>query len=144
MTADNLVLLDTHAWLWHASGDTSLGPKARTAIDRAAASSRVCVSVASCWEVGQLVAKKKISLKLPTRSWMHRSIASMGLRVIELRRRQVMDAVDMIGKIASHDPFDSFIFATAARCGARLVSADGHLKDHAEATGTVVVLDARR
>lgn len=144
MATPSPLLLDTHAWLWYSLGERSLGSNARKAIDAAQANAKLYVSVASCWEIGQLVAKKRLSLSLPIRSWMHRSIQSMELKVIDLRRRQVMDAVDMIGQIESKDPFNSFILAAAAHARADLVSADGHMKNYAKSSGYLGIVDARK
>lgn len=137
------LVLDTHAWLWHSLGSPKLGPIARTQIDAAVNQHEVWISVASCWEVGQLVAAGKFVLTQTVRSWMHQSICKMRLGVIELRRRQVMDAIDRIGILTTKDPFDSFIVSAAIRRGATLVTADGKITAYAVSTGNVAVMNAR-
>lgn len=136
------LLLDTHAWVWHSAGSSDLGPKARAQIDQAVRNKTVCISVASCWEVGRLVASNKLTFAMSVRSWMHKSIRQMRLGIVELRRRQVMDAIDRIGELQTRDPFDSFIISAAAHRSATLVTADEFILDYAAATSAVKVLDA--
>jgi PIN domain nuclease of toxin-antitoxin system len=136
------LLLDTHAWVWHSAGSSDLGTKARAQIDQAIRRKEVCISVASCWEVGRLVASNKLTFATSVRSWMHKSIRQMSLGIVELRRRQVMDAIDRIGELETRDPFDSFIISAAAHRGATLVTADGCILDYVAATGALTALNA--
>jgi len=46
----NLVLLDTHVWVWLLNGDRKLNPKALKAIEQSLADEAVLLSAISPWE----------------------------------------------------------------------------------------------
>lgn len=70
---DQLILLDTHAWIWLMNDDEPLrSSTALTPIEAAAQRAQVRVSAISVWEVGMLEAKGRISLRPPVNEWVRK------------------------------------------------------------------------
>jgi PIN domain nuclease of toxin-antitoxin system len=116
-----LILLDSQALVWLASGDKRLGRRSRAAADRALADGKLAASAVSFWEVALLVAKRRLRLGLPPLSWREQLLRS-GLLEIEVDG-EIAIAAAQIGDFHG-DPADRFIVATASRAGATLITAD--------------------
>jgi PIN domain nuclease of toxin-antitoxin system len=127
-----VVVLDTHAWIWFTDAPDRLSPPARRAIDDAGA---VGVSAVSIYELAQLVARRRISLTLPVRTWAERALAAEMVHPLPVTPPVAMAAA-LLGRDYPPDPFDRMILATARGRGAALVTADGALRA-ADPAGTV-------
>jgi PIN domain nuclease of toxin-antitoxin system len=116
-----LILLDSHALVWLASGDRRLGRRARAASDRALAEGRLAVSAVSFWEIALLVAQRRLQLGRPPRAWREALLQS-GLheRAVE---GEIAIAAAQLGDFHD-DPADRFIVATASLMGATLLTTD--------------------
>ncbi|HEX5316581.1 MAG TPA: type II toxin-antitoxin system VapC family toxin, partial [Candidatus Kapabacteria bacterium] len=64
---EELILLDTHIWLWSVYNSPRLNSQFIEIIE--ANSDRVCVSVTSCWEIAMLSAKRRLDLEMPASEW---------------------------------------------------------------------------
>lgn len=127
-----LIVLDTHVWLWWVAAPEKLSRNARQEIDRATS---IGLSSISCWEVGMLAARNRITLDREPRVWI-----ATGL----LRERVV--ALDITPDIATEaalldppfpsDPVDRLLYATARHHRARLVTRDRRLRK-ADPEGTL-------
>ena len=69
-----VILLDTHAWVWHVAEPEKLSERAAAAIEE---SDRIAVSAISCWEVATLVSKGRLAFDRPTRDWLLQALASV-------------------------------------------------------------------
>src|SRR4029450_544335 len=79
-----LIVIDSHALVWLASGDKRLGRRARAASDRALGDGKLAVSAVSFWEIALLVAKHRLELGRPPRAWRDELLQS-GLLEIAAR-----------------------------------------------------------
>jgi len=71
MTTPNLLLLDTHVWLWFALGNADrLGVGTRQKIEDAAYQGKLAVSAITPWEIGMLEVKGRITLGAPCEKWV--------------------------------------------------------------------------
>lgn len=122
------LLLDTHVVLWELSGERTVGPRARAAIQDA---SELLFSVVSYAEIGVKVSVGK--LKVP-RTLTH-EIAKSGLRTLPLTAADGLAVADL--PLHHRDPFDRLLLAQAVREGLTLVSADARLRAY-----DVPVIDA--
>ena len=66
-----MLLLDTHAWIWSAEGDTrKIGQRARRLIERAAAHDQIRVSPATIFEVTALSVAGRLRLAGSVEQWI--------------------------------------------------------------------------
>lgn len=124
------ILLDTHAVIWTTSpGELSAEAEAEldaTWRERAA----VYVSPISAWEVGLLVARRRVALPMTPASWFETLIAS-GLRWASLSPQILIDSSFLPGEIHG-DPADRILVATARAFGYRLMTRDRALLGYAD------------
>ncbi len=134
--AVNLVLLDTHAWVWLLNGDARISPKARAAVTRSLAEQAVLLSAISPWEVAMLVNKGRLSLDRDVGEWVQVAANLPGIRIEPISPEIAVASTRLPGQIHA-DPADRLIAATARHLGAILVTDDqlllaygasGHLK----------------
>jgi PIN domain nuclease of toxin-antitoxin system len=115
----NGLLLDTHAFLWFATGDTALSTAAQEAIVSAP---RVFVSAASAWEV-----RTKYRLgKLPSAALLAHDLATVVKRLAFEELPVTFADGDLAGALegAHRDPFDRMMIAQALNHELSLVSND--------------------
>jgi PIN domain nuclease of toxin-antitoxin system len=118
-----MILLDTHAAIWFATEDNTLGKRSRGLAKAALAESHLAICAISFWEIAMLVAKGRLQALLPAEE----------LRVLLLAAGMI--ELPLTGDIAllsanldlHGDPADRFIAATAITHGATLVTADQRL-----------------
>ncbi|MBI3185494.1 MAG: type II toxin-antitoxin system VapC family toxin [Myxococcales bacterium] len=119
-----MIILDTHAWVWWASGSGKLSAKARRAIDQA---EQLGVSAISCWEVAMLVEHGRLTLDRPVLSWLRQALQLPKIELVALTPDVAVEAAALDGKLHG-DPADRIIVATAVRCAATLVSRDERIR----------------
>lgn len=115
-----MILLDTHALLWHEQGDRRLGPKTRRAIERRLRGGELAVSAISFWEIGMRIHKGQLEFLINLDVW-RRELLDQGLIEIPVDGAIAARAgllADMHG-----DPADRLIVATAMQ-GHQLLTAD--------------------
>ena len=119
-----MIVLDTHALVWAAGDDRSLGRRSRSLIDRMWARGAVAVSALTFWEVAVLQDKQRLDLPLPAAEWRAQRLAD-GLVEIPVDGWIGVRAADLQG--LPEDPADRMIVATALQQRAALVTADERL-----------------
>ncbi len=81
----NLILLDTHTWIWLINGDEQLkSSEALPLIEQAAQLSNVKVSAISVWEVSMLEGKGRISFSMDCLDWVKQALDAPGLSLVPL------------------------------------------------------------
>lgn len=126
------VLLDTHVLVWLMNGDGRLAPAARRSIDQAAAAAEVWVSAITPWEIGMLVAKRRLSLDRDVGQWVQDVLALPGVRLAPLEPAIAVAATRLPG-VLHGDPADRMLAATARHMGAVLITADERLLGYSAA-----------
>jgi PIN domain nuclease of toxin-antitoxin system len=120
-----LILLDTHAWLWWASDPARLSPAAR---DACVSADEVGVCAMSCWEVGMLANAGRITLDRPVAAWVARALSSPRAVFVETSWRAAVAAADLGDRGFHGDPADRLIYATAQDLRCQLVSRDDRMR----------------
>ena len=122
--ASEPLLLDTHYWIWLQFGirDHLTAPILK-AIDQAAASGSLLLSVISVWELGLLESKGRLQLYAPCEQWVRDALAIPGLSLAPLTP-EIALASSRLPEPFHGDPADRIIVATARALGARLVTRD--------------------
>jgi PIN domain nuclease of toxin-antitoxin system len=124
--ADSL-LLDTHYWIWlQAGAREEFSHSVLKAINHAAASGSLFLSVMSVWELGILEAKGRIQLNAPCEQWVRDAMAMPGLSVAPLTP-EIALASSRLPEPFHGDPADRIIVATARAMGARLATRDSKI-----------------
>ncbi len=125
MGGRDLIVLDTHVWLWWVDGTKSLPRPAKVAIDRA---DILGVPAICLWEVVMLVEKGRLELGLDLNTWLARSLALPGVELLALSP-DIAVATSQLGPGFHGDPADRLVAATALRAGVSLVTADRRLRE---------------
>jgi len=113
-----VILLDTHIWIRWLSAPEGLPAAVLAQIEAADA---LAISAISCWELGQLVRRQRLTLDRGVSEWIDAATAEVV---------QVMPVDRQIAELASalpehhRDPADRLIIATAIRERIELLSLD--------------------
>lgn len=117
------ILVDTHIWLWHLNGDTSLSSKVKKIIDTCASENELYLSAISVWEIAMLVKKNKISLNTSCQAWIDKSLSLPGISLIPLSPEIAIESCELSGNFHG-DPADRIIVASAKIENLSLISRD--------------------
>jgi len=119
------IVVDTHYLIWDVQGHVRFTPEIEKLITSNA--DNIYISSISFWELGMLVAKKRVTV--------HPSIDVFFHDVIKYRNYKVLDLTPRMGDIISEykndingDPADRVIAATTIAHNAMLVTADLNLR----------------
>ena len=128
------LLLDTQALLWWRQGSRKLGPRARRAIERDAAS--VSISAASAWEIAIKVRAGRLRFAEPLHAWLPGDLERQGFGLLRVSFEHAIE----VASLPDHhdDPFDRLLIAQARLGHLSIVTSDSAF----DAYG-VPVLDAR-
>jgi len=139
MPASNLVLLDTHVWLWMMNGDKRLAASSSLlVIQEAVKLSRGRISAISVWEVGMLDARGRIRLPTDCLEWVREALTAPGISLAPLTPEIAIESSRLPGAF-HRDPADRIIVATARSLRATIVTHDERIVSYG-ALGHVAVL----
>jgi PIN domain nuclease of toxin-antitoxin system len=115
-----VIILDTHIWLWWVNSDAdALGTKRKELIE---AADTVAVSAISCFEVAWLERHDRIELPCDRISWYEKALQGSGIMLLPITPQIAGMAVDLPEHHS--DPQDRIIIATALVHEAQLMSVD--------------------
>jgi PIN domain nuclease of toxin-antitoxin system len=120
-----LIVLDTHAWIWHVTEDVRLGRRARSRIRRAAT---LGVHPVSCWEVAMLVGNQRLRLSMDVAQWIDLALSHPRVEPLSFTASAAIRAAGLGGSFPG-DPADRFIVAAALELAAPLVTRDTKIAD---------------
>lgn len=118
-----LIILDTHAWIWWVAEPAKLSARAHHAIDGA---EQLGICAISCWEVGMLVAKRRLGLDRDVLLWIRQGLALPRVTLLPLTPEICVASTLLPDSPA--DPADRMIAATARGHRAPVVSKDSRLR----------------
>lgn len=123
-----MIVLDTHALLWWATGDDSqLSPAAAQAIAAEMQGGQIVVSSISAWELAMLVARGRIDLSMDIDAWLSVVGEIEAVRFAPVDNEIAVKSITLPGEFHK-DPADRIIVATARRVAAPLVTADDKIR----------------
>lgn len=123
-----VIVLDTHVWLWLVNGDfDNLPSHWRSQIESA---SRVGVCSVSCYEIALAHSRGRLALPSSAQAWFESALAPVGIELFSLTPQIASRAVDL--SPIHKDPFDRLIIATALVHEATLASVDGLVVRYSE------------
>jgi PIN domain nuclease of toxin-antitoxin system len=126
----DVLLLDTHVWLWLVAGSSNLSTSARNAIDRATTAGALRIAATSLWEVVLLASLGRIVLGKSIGLWLEEALAEPG-PIIDALTPQI--AIESYARPEPFhgDPADRLIVATARVANATLMTRDRRILDYA-------------
>ncbi|NJN24417.1 MAG: type II toxin-antitoxin system VapC family toxin [Acaryochloridaceae cyanobacterium RL_2_7] len=128
--SSNLLVLDTHIWIWLLNGDVDqLSEDGLKAIAGASESGQIGVCAISVWEVGMLEAKGRLRLSQGCLDWVRTALSAPGIRLLELTPEIAIESSRLPGEIHG-DPADRMLAATARILNGTLVTKDQKLLDY--------------
>lgn len=113
-------LLDSHAFLWSASGDSQLSPKAHDLIEDRA--NTIVFSAASAYEIAVKVALGRLELPEPVELYVPSRLGAFGFESLAIETPHVIRAA-LLPPI-HRDPWDRLLIAQAQLEGLPIVTAD--------------------
>jgi len=117
-----VILLDTHAAIWLVID--GLGKQSQRIADKALADDRLAISAFSFWELGMLIAKRRLRAVKPAGE-LRATLLTAGIRELPLSGEIAILAAEL--ENLNGDPADRIIAATAIAHDATLMTADGNL-----------------
>lgn len=102
----------------------------RQTIEDVAREDQVLVSAITPWEIGLLVAKKRIDLGMDAQAWIDRALSLPGIRLQPLLPAIAVASTRLPWEMHP-DPVDRILVASARHTGAALVTADEQLLRYA-------------
>jgi len=136
----DLLLLDTHVWLWLVAGSADLTTEARLTIDEAAAAGALRIAAISLWEVALLASRGRIVLGKSIGLWLDEALADPGPAIDPLSPQIAVESY-ALPDVFHRDPADRLIVATARVANAILMTRDHRILDYA-ARGHLTAISA--
>ena len=107
-----LLLLDTHVWLWLVLGSEELGSAARTTIRGAGLGRRSRIAAITVWEIALLASRGRLVLGKRTIIWVEEAVAASTVSILPLSPSVAVESWGLPGTFDA-DPADRIIIATA-------------------------------
>ena len=136
----DLLLLDTHVWLWVVAGSSDLSTGARNAIYRATTGGALRIAAISLWEVALLASRGRIVLGKSIGLWLKEALAEPGPTIDPLSPQIAIESY-ALPEAFHRDPADRLIVATARVANATLMTRDRRILEYA-ARGHLMALAA--
>jgi len=124
----NMILLDTHTWIWSHSATKLLSDTVKKLIKKTITDQRAIASI-SIWEFAMMVVKGRINVKIDPKLWLDNAIKNTGLKVIELSPEIALESCNLPGDFHK-DPADQIIVATARINNLTLLTKDRKILDY--------------
>ncbi len=133
MSKTDLILLDTHVWIWLIGGNQRLAhSKSLAVIEKASKANSLKVAAISVWEVAMLEAKQRLTFPMSCLDWVEQALAAPGISLAPLLPAISVESTRLPGEFHG-DPADRILVATARKMGAVLVTDDSRIKAYGEA-----------
>ncbi len=126
----DLLLLDTHVWLWLVAGSSELSTAGRHTIDRAVAAGTLRIAAISLWEIALLASRGRIVLGKSIGLWLEEALADPGPAIDPLSPQVAIEA-SSLPETFHRDAADRLIVATARVANAILMTRDRRILDYA-------------
>ena len=123
-----MIILDTCALIYDALAPEKLGNKAKEYISQASKTGNLAFSDINLWEIGMLIAKKRIEVATTTINFINLLLQARNIQVLSITADIAAKATN--NSIFSHfDPADRIIAATTLSHHAELVTCDEKLNN---------------
>jgi PIN domain nuclease of toxin-antitoxin system len=127
LESPEIVLLDTHAFVWWISSPQKLSKKVRQKIDDAASQQKVYVSSISVWEIVLLAARSRLAFSVAVEDWIMLCESLPFLNFVPIDNHVAIKS-NRLPDPLHQDPADRMIIATALILNAILITRDEKLQ----------------
>lgn len=117
-----MILLDTHVLIW-LNERINLETNIIEQIERAGGEDGIGISVVSAWELGVLVAKKRLALSKPAEGWFATALQMPGTTLLGLTPDLAI-AASFLPNEFHQDPADRLLVATARHLDIPIMTRD--------------------
>ena len=117
-----MIVADTHTFLWWSDERHLLS---QTAYDALLSADRIVISAMTGWEIGILVAKRRLAFETDPLTWIRRTLERMHIEVVPLPLEVAVRSTELQ---QLRDPGDQMIVATAPHLGVPLVTKDDRIR----------------
>src|SRR5690606_19197218 len=124
------IVVDTHVLIWDQLDPGRLSARARTRIRKADEAGQIIVCEISLWEIASLMRKKRLVLDLPCPDFIKDVLRSRSY-ILQGITPQIADLANRI-QLATGDPADHLIAATAVALRMPLITADTRIRQCTE------------
>jgi PIN domain nuclease of toxin-antitoxin system len=124
------LLLDTCAAIWIAEDEPIAAPAAEALDAAARAAAAVLISPMTAWEIGLLVARRKLTIAMSPEAWFGHLLAVPGVALAALDPA-ILIASSFLPGSPPRDPVDRILVATARAGGCKLMTRDRELLAYA-------------
>ncbi len=115
-----IVLLDTHIWLWLVNDNLDRFPSSW--LDQFEQADRLAVSPLSCYEIALAEQRGGLELGCPIEEWFNQALLLANIDLLPLTSSIAIRSVRL--SPIHKDPFDRLIIATALEYRAKIASID--------------------
>ncbi len=123
-----IIVLDTHIWIWFINQEFERFPSHwREIIETAEV---VGISPVSCYEVALAQQRGRLELPCVVESWLHDALEPSGITLLQITAEIAYKAVVL--SPVHKGPFDRLIIATTLIYQAKLASIDGLFSQYSE------------
>lgn len=126
MGCRDLIILDTHIWIWWVHDSPQLPENYKLALKEHEASG-LGISVISCWEAAKLVEYGRLKLPSPIDEWINAALNYPGIQLLPLTPEIAIESTRL--PVPFHrDPADQIIVATSRIIQASLMTLNAKLQ----------------
>jgi PIN domain nuclease of toxin-antitoxin system len=130
-----VILLDTHIWLWYVNGNFDRIPEHW--LDQIEGADQVGISPLSCYEIALANQRGRLELHDTADRWFQDALEPIGIILFPVTAAISVRAVNL--SPLHRDPFDRLIIATALSYDARLASVDSLFPQYLELQGCLMM-----
>jgi PIN domain nuclease of toxin-antitoxin system len=123
MECIDMIVLDTHVWVWWLSDSHPLSPKVQKLITEAKAKQAIFISSISVWEVAQLATRGRLKLTMHYTDWIAQTESLSFINFVPVDNHIALRSVQLSPPL-HQDPADRMIMATALTLGMPLITKD--------------------
>ena len=120
-------LLDTHVWVWWSMHPENLSRRVKRLIAASEKYEEILLSAISVWEFCKLLEKERIGISCDPQDWLETALAMPKLRLVPLTP-VIAYRSTVLSQLATADPADQIIVATAQEENATLLTKDESLR----------------
>ncbi len=124
-----MIVLDTHVWIWWLSNKEKLSDHALQHIEQAVVESSLVLSSISTWEIAMLVEKNRLDLSINVRDWIRKTEGLSFVQFVPMDNTILLRSVELPGKFHA-DPADRMIVATALTMGLPIVTKNKKIQSY--------------